>query len=324
VVIASQSIGFQALPPAQSFRGALLYPTCAADRSDGPHNGRLYCSWMDGTPQGTTDILLSVSDDRGGNWSAPVRVADPLSSVDRFFPWLSVDPVTGDVNVSFYDTRNDTTGFRYMTDVYFSQSNDGGVTWAPNTRVSSASSDEHDCGGLFPCSAIDYGNQYGDYEGLVSFGGVSHAIWTDSRDNQTAATGCRTNLVMEEVFTATVVKQRVGRVLSSKTRMQLGRGTQAAFSACARHSKYVAVVVPSLKSSPVPRQRKWLTQEARRLHSGTGSMSVIGMLHQLTVLPCAPALAITSHPYVTILTDISRKLVLDQPASPLRSAAPTR
>jgi len=29
------------------------------------------------------------------------------------------DPVTGDVNVSFYDTRNDTTGLRYMTDVYF-------------------------------------------------------------------------------------------------------------------------------------------------------------------------------------------------------------
>jgi hypothetical protein len=88
-------------------------------------------------------------------------VTDPLASVDRFFPWLSVDPLTGEVNVSFYDTRNDTTGFRYMTDVYFSQSNDGGETWAPNTRVSSASSNEHDCGGLFPCSAIDYGNQYG-------------------------------------------------------------------------------------------------------------------------------------------------------------------
>jgi hypothetical protein len=206
VVIASQSLGFQALPPAQSFRGALLYPTCAADRSGGPHNGRLYCSWMDGTPQGTTDILLSFSNDRGGSWSAPARVTDALPfAVDRFYPWLSADPVTGAVNVSFYDTRNDTTGFRYMTDVYFSQSNDGGVTWrAPNTRVSSASSNEHDCGGLFPCSAIDYGNQYGDYEGLVSFGGVSHAIWTDSRDNQMAATGCRTDLLMEEVFAATV------------------------------------------------------------------------------------------------------------------------
>ena len=56
-----------------------------------------------------------------------------------------------------------------------------------DTRVSSASSNEHDCGGLFPCDAIDHGNQYGDYEGLASFGGVSHSIWTDSRDNQMAS-----------------------------------------------------------------------------------------------------------------------------------------
>jgi len=68
----------------------------------------------------------------------------------------------------------------------------------------SASSNEHDCNAVFPCSAINYGNQYGDYEGLVSYGGESHPIWTDSRDNQNSASGCRTNLLMEEVFTATV------------------------------------------------------------------------------------------------------------------------
>ncbi len=205
VVIAGQSLGFQALPPAQSLRGALLYPTCAADRSSGPHRGRLYCAWMDGTAQGTTDIVFSLSDDRGGSWSTPAPVTDRLSTAtDRFFPWLSADPVTGDVNVSFYDTRNDVTDFRYQTDVYFSQSTDGGATWAPNTRVTSTSSNEHDCNGVFPCSAIDYGNQYGDYEGLVSYGGESHPIWTDSRDNQDSASGCRTNLLMEEVFTATV------------------------------------------------------------------------------------------------------------------------
>ncbi|MGZ4827324.1 MAG: hypothetical protein ACXVY9_08160 [Terriglobales bacterium] len=39
---------------------------------------------------------------------------------------------------------------------------------------------------------------------LVSYGGVSHPIWTDSRNNQTPATGCRTHLLMEEVFTAVV------------------------------------------------------------------------------------------------------------------------
>lgn len=205
VVIAGQSLGFEALPPAQSFRGALLYPTCAADRSSGPHRGRLYCAWMDGAAQGTTDIVFSFSDDRGGTWSVPAPVTDRLSTAtDRFYPWISVDPVTADVNLSFYDTRNDTTGFRYQTDVYFSQSTDGGATWVPNTRVTSTSSNEHDCNGVFPCSAIDYGNQYGDYEGLVSYGGESHPVWTDSRDNQNSASGCRTNLLMEEVFTATV------------------------------------------------------------------------------------------------------------------------
>jgi hypothetical protein len=70
--------------------------------------------------------------------------------------------------------------------------------------VSSQSSNEHDCGGVYPCSAIDYGNQYGDYSGLASYGGLSYPIWTDSRNNQAAAPGCRTGLTMEEVFTALV------------------------------------------------------------------------------------------------------------------------
>ncbi len=92
-----------------------------------------------------------------------------------------------------------------MTDVYFTQSTDGGVSWtSPNLRVSTVSSNEHDCNGLFPCPGIDYGNQYGDYEGLVSFGGVSHPIWTDSRRQLSPISGCSTGLAMEEVFTATV------------------------------------------------------------------------------------------------------------------------
>ena len=206
VVVSPKTLAFDIAIPAISFRGALLYPACDADRSGGKHNGRLYCTWMDLTPRGVTDIFASFSDDNGATWSLPQTVTDQLGfAVDRFYPWLSVDPTNGGVNISFYDTRNDITGARYMTDVYFTQSGDGGVTWRqPNTRVSSASSNEHDCDGVFPCSAIDYGNQYGDYTGLVSYNGVSHPIWTDSRNNQQSATGCRTKLLMEEVFTAAV------------------------------------------------------------------------------------------------------------------------
>ena len=203
-VIAAKSIPFDIGIPAESFRGALVYPACDADRSSGPHRGRLYCSWLDLNDDGvTTGIKLSLSDDRGASWSAPAPVGDRVAAVDRFNQWLSVDPVTGQVTVAFYDTRNDTTGSRFQTDYYLARSADG-VTWAADTRVSDVSSNEHDCDGTFPCVAINYGNQQGDYEGLVSFGGVSHPIWTDSRRQLEPASGCRRPFLMEEVFTAAV------------------------------------------------------------------------------------------------------------------------
>ena len=204
VVVAQKNLAFDIAIPAESFRGALVYPSCDADRSGGPHTGRLYCSWMDLSPTGNTDIYAAFSDNMGSSWSEPKSVTDVLFNVDRFNHWLSVDQTNGTVNVSFYDTRNDTTGQRYQTDIYFTQSRDGGSTWrSPNTRVSSVNSNEHDCNGEFPfpCPGIDYGNQQGDYAGLVSFGGMSHPIWTDSRDNLQT---CRNGLTMEEVFTATV------------------------------------------------------------------------------------------------------------------------
>jgi hypothetical protein len=209
VTIASKTLAFALDIPAESFRGALVYPSCDADRSNGPHRGRLVCSWMDLTPSGTTDIFAAFSDDQGATWSNRAMVADPVSpAADRFNQWLSQDPVTGEVNVSFTDTRNDTTGSRFMTDTYLAQSADGGQSWlAPDVRVSSESSNEHDCDGLFPCPGINYGNQYGDYEGLISFGGVSHPVWTDSRRQLDALPGCRSGLAMEEVFTAAVVRR---------------------------------------------------------------------------------------------------------------------
>jgi len=197
-------IPFDIAIPAESFRGALVYPACDTDRSTGPHRGRVYCSWMDLTGGGTTNIFLAYSDNNGASWSSPLAVGDPAAGVDRFNHWMSVDPVTGDVNVSYYDTRNDTTGERFMTDVFLAQSKDGGLTWQPDVRVTNVSSNEHDCDGVFPCQGINYGNQQGDYEGLVSYGGVSHPIWTDSRRQLDPATGCRRPFLMEEVFTATV------------------------------------------------------------------------------------------------------------------------
>ncbi len=206
-VIAPKRIHFDIGIPAEFNRRALVYPACDTDRSKGPHRGRITCSWMDLTPDGLdTDIFASVSDDQGATWSAPRAVAESFAGVDRFNQWLATDPVTGMVNVSFYDTRNDSTGGRFETDVYLSQSGDG-VSFVPSLRVTDAKSNEHDCDGLFPCRSINYGNQQGDYEGVAAFDGVVHPIWTDSRRNTERAgdpTCGRGRGIMEEVFTAAV------------------------------------------------------------------------------------------------------------------------
>ncbi len=131
-LVANKTIPFDIGIPAISFRGALVYPTCDADRSTGPHRGRLYCAWMDFAPNGVnTDIFSAFSDDRGSTWSPRRSVTDSRASVDRFYPWLSADAVTGEVNISFYDTRNDTTGMGFMTDVYFTRSTDGVTGFLP-------------------------------------------------------------------------------------------------------------------------------------------------------------------------------------------------
>ncbi|TMA36790.1 MAG: hypothetical protein E6J82_19645 [Deltaproteobacteria bacterium] len=106
--------------------------------------------------------------------------------------------------IAFYDTRNDTTGQRYGTDFYLARSNDGAASFAADIRVSNATSNEHDCNGVFPCVGINYGNQQGDYAGVASYGGVAHPLWVDSRANLDPAPGCSRGIKMEEVFTATV------------------------------------------------------------------------------------------------------------------------
>ncbi len=206
VTVSRKTLPFDIAIPAESFRRALVYPSLDADRSSGIHRGRIYCSWMDLTPANVTDIFISYSDNSGASWSTPAPVTDQfLSAVDRFNHWMSVDSVTGDVDVAFYDTRNDLTGSRYQTDYYLARSSDGGVTWnTPDFRVSTVSSNEHDCNGIFPCQGINYGNQQGDYEGLVSYGGVSYPVWTDSRRQLDASSGCRRPYLMEEVFSAKV------------------------------------------------------------------------------------------------------------------------
>ncbi|MCP4292447.1 MAG: exo-alpha-sialidase, partial [bacterium] len=102
-------------------------PITVCDTSHSSFRGRIYVVFSDQrNGNDNTDVFLVFSDDEGTTWSSPTRVNDDQGNSHQFFPWLSVDPITGTVSVVFYD-RRDTQG--NATDVTVAVSNDGGISF---------------------------------------------------------------------------------------------------------------------------------------------------------------------------------------------------
>jgi hypothetical protein len=160
------------LQPADNFRNLSL-----PAMNISPKDGTVYMTWADEHQKGAgscgatgvvcdADILLVKG---GGNglgtppaFGSPVRVnQDPLGDgKDQFQPQLAVT-ASGQINISYFDRRNDPNDF--FIDTYLSRSNDGGAHWT-DTRVTQKMSDPR----INP--PIDGAGNffYGDYQGLVA------------------------------------------------------------------------------------------------------------------------------------------------------------
>jgi hypothetical protein len=108
------------------------------------------------------DVFVSSSSDGGDHWTEAVRVNNDDTHAHQFFPWMTVDVVTGNLYAVFYDRRNYTD---YNTDVYLASSNDGGKTWT-NERISEKPFESN--AGVF----------LGDYNNISAVNGVVRPIWT--------------------------------------------------------------------------------------------------------------------------------------------------
>jgi hypothetical protein len=165
------------LQPADRFRNLSL-PAMAVS----PKDGTVYLTWADEHTGAVSDgdILLVKGTDRGlgvpPNFgtptpSAPIRVnQDPIGDgKDQFQPQLAVT-ASGQINISYFDRRNDPSNF--FIDTYLSRSNDGGATWT-DTRVTSNMSDPR----INP--PIDGGGNffYGDYQGLAADDNCAIPFW---------------------------------------------------------------------------------------------------------------------------------------------------
>jgi hypothetical protein len=155
------------------------------DRSGGAHNGRVYLVWTQETPNegDNTDIMLQHSDDSGATWSPAVKLNDDHTTNSQYDPAIALDQTSGDVAVSWYDTRNDLgTGGSGDTDgipnddfqIWATDSTDGGATFAPNFQVSQGTSNAIDANSFF---------DVGDYTHAAFVSGTFWPAWSDNSNS---------------------------------------------------------------------------------------------------------------------------------------------
>src|SRR5882724_4109175 len=131
----------------------------AVDRSGGPTNNNIYMlASVRPTGGNGTDVMFARSTNGGLSFSAPQRINDdPVNSSKwHWFGTVSVAP-NGRLDAVWYDTRN--AANNTDSQLFYSFSMDGGVTWSPNVAVSNP---------FNPFEGYPNQNKIGDYITIVS------------------------------------------------------------------------------------------------------------------------------------------------------------
>ena len=131
----------------------------AVDRSGGPTNNNIYMlASVQPFTGGGTDVMFARSTDGGQTFSAAQRINDdPINPNNwHWFGTLSVAP-NGRIDCVWFDTRN--AANNTDSQLFYSYSTDGGVTWSSNVAVSNA---------FTPFEGYPVQNKIGDYITIVS------------------------------------------------------------------------------------------------------------------------------------------------------------
>lgn len=155
------------------------YPMIAMDNSYGPYRGRLYLVYASNVPAGNgnkPDIILQYSTNQGANWSSKITVNDNASPQlsDQWFPAVWCEKETGRLYIKWYDTRENPA--TYAVNVYATYSDNGGVSFASNQKLTTASWTYPN-----PSCAANSNCYRGDYDGMTANPKAGFAVWYDGR-----------------------------------------------------------------------------------------------------------------------------------------------
>jgi len=157
------------------------FPSMAVDISEGPNNGNIYVVWTNigvpGTNTGSDiDVYMIRSTDGGMSWSTPIRINQDPSGLGKqhYFPWITCDPLTGELSVIFYDDRNVSST---QCEVFVASSFDAGNSWE-DFKVSDVA--------FTPAPIPGLASSYmGDYLGISALNSRVYPTWTDNRSGTT-------------------------------------------------------------------------------------------------------------------------------------------
>jgi hypothetical protein len=140
-------------------------PQTICDVSNSATRGTVYILWADQRNGMTnTDIFIIKSTDHGNTWSDVKRVNDDNTDRPQFYPWMSIDPITGIMYIVYYDRRNTLST---LTEVYIARSTDGGETFF-NFKISESP---------FETTLQEF---LGDYINIVAYNKKIYPVWTRS------------------------------------------------------------------------------------------------------------------------------------------------
>ncbi|RPI13329.1 MAG: exo-alpha-sialidase [Ignavibacteriae bacterium] len=139
-------------------------PVTCCDISESKYKGNIYINFSDiRNGISDVDIFFVKSTDNGNTWSKVKRVNDDYfgNSKQQFMSWMAVDPITGAINILFYDRRNYDDK---RTDVYLARSTDGGETFQ-NIKISESE--------FTPQKNVFFG----DYVGIAAYNNFTASVW---------------------------------------------------------------------------------------------------------------------------------------------------